>query len=104
MPSVSPARIHVRQVSSVPSEPEELDKELIWAQLLSSRAAGFLMGASCGGGNMTVVDADFKKMGLRPRSVACLDFLDEWREEGGPMRAFLCNSASVSRIGFFLFS
>jgi calpain-15 len=56
---------------------ENLDRNLIWARLLSSRSAGFLMGISCGGSNVDVQKSTYKRMGLKPKhAYSLLDVKD----------------------------
>ena len=60
-----------------PRPNEELDRNLIWARLLSSRSAGFLMGISCGGFDVNIEENEYELMGLRSKhSYSVLDVKD----------------------------
>lgn len=61
-------------VNLQPQPNEELDRNLIWARLLSSRTAGFLMGISCGGHDVNIEEREYELVGLRHKhSYSILD-------------------------------
>ncbi|XP_046853610.1 calpain-15-like isoform X2 [Xenia sp. Carnegie-2017] len=49
------------------SNNEVIDKDLVWAKLLSSRNAGYLMGASCGGNAQDIDEGIYASVGLQSR-------------------------------------
>lgn len=65
-------------INATDQHAEVIDEDLVWAQLLSSRSAGFLMGASCGGGNLQINEEEYAQVGLRPRhAYSVMDVRDE---------------------------